>query len=150
MSPGGSLKKSAHSAFTGEGARLFEGRWNSAGTPVVYCSENVALAALEILVHTQPAALRDVLRVFRVTFDWRLMKVINRKELPLGWNAQPAGSASKQLGDEWARAARSVVLALPSVLVPLERTYLLNPAHPDFAKIKIEDAGEFRLDQCLR
>ena len=143
-------EKHAKSAFSGEGARIFEGRWNSAGVRVVYCSENLALAALEILVHTQPIMLRDRLRAFRVTWAEALMTAIDLKKLPKGWNAQPPGPISKNIGDEWIRSERSAVLAVPSIIVPLERTFLLNPKHRDFAKIKIKDEGNFALDARLR
>ena len=143
-------EKHAKSAFSGEGARIFEGRWNSAGVRMVYCSENLALAALEILVHTRPVIMRDKFRAFRVTFDDAMMVIVDLKKLPKGWNAQPPGSISKSIGDEWIKSGRSAVLALPSVLVPLERTYLLNPKHRDFAKIKIKDAGSFVLDPRLQ
>ena len=143
-------EKHAKAAFSGEGARIFEGRWNSAGVRMVYCSENLALAALEILAHTQLVRMRDKFRAFRISFGKPLMEVVDLKKLPKGWNAQPPGPVSKQIGDDWIKAARSAVLALPSVLVPLERTFLLNPKHADFAKIKITDAGEFVLDRRLR
>lgn len=143
-------EKHARSAFTGEGARIFEGRWNSAGMRVVYCSENLALAALEILVHTQPATIRDKFRAFRASWDEALMTAIDLKKLPKGWNAQPPGAISRSIGDQWIRSERSTVLALPSIVVPLERTFLLNPKHRDFAKIKIKDAGNFALDPRLR
>jgi RES domain-containing protein len=78
------------------------------------------------------------------------MEVVDLRKLPKGWNAQPPGPVSKQIGDDWIKSGRSAVLALPSVLVPLERTFLLNPKHPDFGKIKITDAGEFVLDRRLR
>ncbi|MFN2542618.1 MAG: RES family NAD+ phosphorylase [Chthoniobacterales bacterium] len=143
-------EKHAQAAFSGEGARIFEGRWNSAGVRMVYCSANLALAALEILVHTQPVRLRDKLRAFRVSFDERIMEIVELKKLPKGWNAQPPGPLSKRIGDDWIKSGRSAVLAPPSVLVPLERSFLLNPKHSDFAKIKIADAGEFVLDPRLR
>lgn len=143
-------EKHARTAFSGEGARIFEGRWNSVGVRMVYCSENLALAALEILVHTRPFALRDKFRAFRVSFDDALMRVVDLKTLPRGWNAQPPGPVSKHFGDEWIKSARSAVLSLPSVLVPLERTLLLNPNHRDFGKIKIKDAGAFDLDPRLK
>ena len=143
-------EKHAKSAFSGEGARIFEGRWNSAGVRMVYCSENLALAALEILVHTQPVTMRDKFRAFRVTFDETLMTIVDLKKLPRGWNAQPPGPISKHIGDEWIKLGRSAVLALPSVLVLLERTFLLSPKHRDFAKIKIKDAGVFVLNPRLR
>ena len=142
-------EKHAQSAFSGEGARIFEGRWNSGGVRVVYCSEHLSLAALEILVHTRPVIMRDKFRAFRATFDDGIMSVIDLKKLPKGWNAQPPTVVSKHLGDEWIKAGRSAVLALPSVLVPLERTFLLNPKHRDFAKIKIKDMGNFVLDPRL-
>ena len=78
------------------------------------------------------------------------MAIVDVKKLPRGWNAQPPGPISKHIGDEWVKLGRSAVLALPSVLVPLERTFLLNPKHRDFAKIKIKDAGAFVLDPRLR
>jgi RES domain-containing protein len=142
--------KHAKIAFSGEGARIFEGRWNSAGVRMVYCSENLALAALEILAHTRAVRVRDKFRAFHISFDESLMEIVDLKKLPKGWDAQPAGPVSKQIGDSWIKSGRSAVLALPSVLVPLERTFLLNPKHPDFGKIKIADVGEFVLDQRLR
>ena len=143
-------EKHAKSAFSGEGARIFEGRWNSAGVRMVYCSEHLSLAALEILVHTQPVTMRDKFRVFRVSWDGKMMITIDLKELPKGWNAQPPSSSSKNIGDEWVRSGHAVVLAVPSVIVPSERTFLLNPKHRDFSKIKIKDTGSFYLDSRLR
>ena len=142
-------EKHAKAAFSGEGARIYEGRWNSAGVRMVYCSENIALAALEILVHARPVTIRDKFRAFRVSFDEALMAVVDLKKLPRGWDAQPPGPVSKQIGDEWIRSERSAVLVLPSVVVPLERTFLLNPKHRDFKKIKIKEAGAFVLDPRL-
>ena len=113
---------------------------------MVYCSEHLSLAALEILVHTQPVMIRDKFHAFRVTFDDAMLAVVDLKKLPKGWNAQPPTIASKHIGDEWVKAGCTAILALPSVLVPLERTFLLNPKHRDFAKIKIKDVGNFVLD----
>ncbi len=143
-------EKHAKTAFSGEGARIFEGRWNSGGVRMVYCSEHLSLAALEILVHTQPVTIRDKFRVFRVAWDEKMMTTIDLKKLPKGWNAQPPSLISKKIGDEWVRSGRSVSLAVPSVIVPSERTFLLNPKQRDFGKIKIKDTGSFYLDQRLR
>jgi RES domain-containing protein len=75
---------------------------------------------------------------------------MEHKKLPKGWNAQPPSAVSKTIGNEWVNSGRSAVLSLPSVLVPLERTYLINPKHPDFRKIKIHDTGNLLLDSRLR
>ena len=141
--------KHASSAFSGAGARLFEGRWNSSGVRMVYCSEHLSLAALEILVHVRPITIPDKFRAFRVAWNERMMISLKPSQLQKGWNAQPPGPASKNIGDNWIRDGRSAVLALPSVLVPLERTFLLNPQHSDFRKIKITDSGDFVLDPRL-
>ena len=143
-------EKHARTAFSGEGAREFGGRWNSAGVSVVYCSEHLSLAALETLVHIVPVMVRDKFRAYRVRFDESLLTSVTEKKLPKGWNAQPPTPVSQNVGDGWAKSARSVVLALPSVLVPLERTFLLNPKHPDFRKLEIKDIGTFVLDPRLK
>src|SRR5438132_13131093 len=143
-------EKHAASAFSGEGARSSEGPWKSTGVRRVSCSEHVSLRALEILVHTQPSTIRDKFRVFRVSWDGKMMITIDLKKLPKGWNAQPPDSISKEVGDNWVRLGHSVVLAVPSVIVPAERTFLLNPKHQDFGKITIKDSGSFYLDPRLR
>jgi RES domain-containing protein len=94
--------------------------------------------------------MRDKFRAFRATWDESLMIAIDVKKLPKGWNTQPPGPVSRNIGDQWIRSERSAVLALPSIIVPLERTFLLNPKHCDFAKIKIKEIGSFALDPRLR
>lgn len=143
-------QRHAASAFSGEGARLFEGRWNSAGVAMVYCSEHVSLAALEILVHIQPIVPRDKFRLFRASWDEKIMISLEAKKLPHGWNTAMAGNASRHVGDDWIKSGKSAVLSVPSVIVPRERTFLLNPKHADFSRIKIKDNGLLELDPRLR
>ena len=116
---------------------------------MVYCSEHLSLAALEILVHTRPVTIPDRFRVFRVIWNDALMISLKESQLPKRWNAEPPGPASKRIGNDWIKNARSAVLALRSVIVPLERTFLLNPRHRHFGKIKITDSGDFVLDPRL-
>ena len=78
------------------------------------------------------------------------MVLVDLKKLPKGWDAQPPNAVSKNIGDNWTKSGRSAVLAVPSVLIRLERTFLLNPKHGDFTKIKIRDTGSFVLDPRLR
>jgi RES domain-containing protein len=143
-------QKHARGAFSGEGARVFGGRWNSAGVPVVYCSEHLSLAALETLVHIRPVAMRENFRAYRIRFDDDLLISIALKKLAKGWDAQPPTATSRKIGDDWVKSGRSAVLSLPSVLIPLERILLLNPAHPDFRKIEIKDMETFLLDPRLK
>lgn len=138
--------KHAASAFSGEGARLYGGRWNSAGVSLVYTSATRALAALESMVHLNPPVLFSY-AIIPVEFDAALVEKI--PALPPGWNAMPAPPATRLLGDAWARESRSAVLEVPSVIIPSEPNYLLNPAHPDFKAVTIGAPEPFSFDPRL-
>jgi RES domain-containing protein len=94
--------------------------------------------------------IRDKFRAYRIRFEDNLVTSLTEKKLRKGWNAQPPTAISKNVGDEWIKSGRSVVLALPSVLIPLERTFLLNPNHADFRKLEFKDMGTFVLDPRLK
>ena len=74
------------------------------------------------------------------------MERLAEKKLPMDWRASPPGPATMQLGNEWVRAQRSAVLAVPSAIIPAETNYLLNPAHPDFRRLRIHKPVEFTFD----
>jgi RES domain-containing protein len=137
------------SAFTGEGARVYGGRWNSKGTAIVYVSEHESLAALELLVHLTPLAPTDRYLSFRLEWDDKLTEYFPVKNPPANWKAEPPIFQTMQIGDEWVRAGKSVALAVPSVLSTSELNFLLNPKHPDFKKIKISEPNEYRFDPRL-
>ena len=141
--------KHAAAAFDGEGARTFGGRWNSRGTALVYLAESRALALLEVLVHLHDAALLEHYVRFEVTFQGRLCARLDPAELPSDWRAQPAPVALARLGDEWVASRRSVLLRVPSVIVPEEHLVLFNPAHPDVGELAIGPAEPVRLDPRL-
>lgn len=137
----------AATAFDGEGARRNGGRWNSIGVRVVYASATKSLAALETLVHLRlPVTARYV--AIPLQFDDSLVETVPPAGLPPGWNSEPPSSISQQIGDDWVRAARSALLALPSVLTG-ETNFLINPAHPDFAKIQLGTHEPFTFDPRL-
>jgi len=133
-------------AFTGEGSRLYGGRWNSRGTSVIYASEHESLAALEILVHIMPLSPTERYFSFRLEWDDKLTEYFPIKNLPPDWNAEPPASGSMWVGDDWVRSGPSAVLALPSLLSTSELNFLLNPTHPDFKKIKIASPVEYLFD----
>jgi RES domain-containing protein len=110
--------------------------------PVVYTSANKSLAVLESLVHLNPPVRFHYVAI-RVTFADALLETIPPGVLPSDWRVEPPPPSSKRLGDAWVREARSAVLALPSVIIPGESNYLLNPAHPDFKKISIGKKEKF-------
>ena len=142
--------KYAKTAFDGEGARLYGGRWNSVGTPLVYVASSISLATLELLVHLEDySILEDRYVVIPITFPDRLVEELPLESLPSGWNRPSLDTPAQALGDRWISEARSVALRVPSAVTPGEHNYLLNPQHPDFAKLTIGDATPFALDPRL-
>ncbi len=142
-------RKHLRSAFDGEGARATGGRWNSAGTPMVYLSQHLSLAVLEILVHlSDTQTLRHYMAV-PVRFENKHLSTLDARRLPEGWRTSPASQRTKALGDQWVAHQRSAVLKVPSAVIPIEFNYLLNPQHPDFKSIEIEPASPLDLDPRL-
>ncbi len=127
----------AASAFSGEGARVAGGRWNSPGVPVVYVAGSASLAMLEMLVHLQAEELLSSYVLFEVTFDDSLVTPVDPASLPRTWRTSPPPLTVQRIGDAWVQDAGSAVLRVPSVVVPSEHNYLLNPSHPDFGRIVI-------------
>lgn len=140
--------KYAATAFDGEGARIEGGRWNSPGLPVVYVAESAALAALEILVHVDPSILPAYVRI-PCTFSEALVTHLDRGQLPPSWQSSSASPELQRIGDAWLRGGSSAILEVPSAVIEIESTYLLNPAHADFARIEIGTPASFEFDWRL-
>lgn len=137
----------AGDAFSGEGARLAGGRWNHRGTTVVYASDSLALAALELFVHLGKARSALSFVFFRIEIpDNVRVESISVDGLPANWRDQPPPDATKDLGTRWVKAGKSAVLRVPSVLVPVESNHLLNPVHPEFRSIRIGAPEPFAFD----
>jgi len=139
-------------AFSGEGARLYGGRWNNKGTPVVYAAATRSLAMLEILVHVRNAQQTVPpipYMLFPVSFDDRLIEELPPSSLPPDWDFEPPTDSTRSIGDAWVSNASSPVLSVPSVLVPEERNYILNPGHDLFAQIQLGLPVPCRFDPRL-
>lgn len=141
--------KFAARAFDGEGARRFGGRWNNRGTAMVYTAGSRALAVLEMLVHLEASELLRHYRLIPVTFDQHVVNVLDRKILPANWRRRPPPASVRAIGDDWIASTKSVVLRVPSVIVPDENNYLINVSHPQFGKLVIGSPRPFRFDPRL-
>jgi len=139
----------AATAFTGEGARRYGGRWTSPGRPAVYTSASVALATLEVLVHLDAANLLASYALIPVDIPNRLVEALDPEALPPDWRRFPAPARLQALGDAWLASLRTPALRVPSVVVPTEFNYLLNPQHPDFRKCRVGRARPHLLDPRL-
>jgi RES domain-containing protein len=116
----------------GTGAKMTGGRWNTKGTPLVYCATNIALATLETVHYLRTGGLpynRYLVRIDVPDAVWNARQIL--APLPGGWDAIPAGLASRTAGDAWIRSGTSALLLVQSVIVPDEYNVLVNPFHPD-------------------
>ncbi|HEY5550713.1 MAG TPA: RES family NAD+ phosphorylase [Opitutaceae bacterium] len=139
----------AATAFSGEGARLYGGRWSPTGLSVIYCAESRALALVEVLAGTD-----DPARLFEQ--KWVLLPADVPEEcvekparVPDNWRSFPYSTETQAFGAEWVHARRSAALRLPSAVVPGEFNYLLHPEHPDFGRVKIGKPEPFSFDPRL-
>ncbi len=135
---------STHGTFDGEGARRVGGRWNRPGTAVIYAAATCALATLEFLAHVDRGRVgRPVHAHFADVPDDAAIERVRDDELPAAWASFPAPDALGEIGTRWAASGSTLLLAVPSAvlgvspsLVPEERNFLINPAHPDFARVR--------------
>lgn len=141
-------KRHADSAFDGEGARRYGGRWNSPGTPVVYVSDTRALCLLEVLAGLVSVKPVQSYVLIPVTFEDSLVLSVEPTDLPSEWRQSPPPPSTQRIGDDWADNLTSAILRVPSAIVP-EFNYLLNPVHPDFRRIQIGSHQDFTVDSRL-
>jgi RES domain-containing protein len=138
----------AKSAFSGEGARLYGGRWNRKGVSLVYTAESQSLAMLEMLVQDEPLRARYVIIEARVPRGVTIDR-IKVEDLASDWRDMAARERLQAIGTEWARKRSAAVLAVPSAVIAVETNYLLNPLHPEFRRIKIGKPQRFETDLRL-
>ena len=144
------LCRAPHRALDGEGARLWGGRWNSPGLPVVYASTSLALAALEYLVHLSAEDVpADLVALTMELPDDVESERVALADLPVGWEQTPEPQGCKEIGDAWLRAGRTLALRVPAAPVPEEENVLLNPRHPDAAHVRVVAERPFFFDPRL-
>ena len=136
--------RAIHARLDGEGARRAGGRWNSPGRAVVYMADSVALAVLENLVHMR----RVDFPVGYVVIGAAIPNNVPVLSLDDFLDAE-RDLSPRTLGDRWIEGENSAVLRVPSVVVPTEFIYLLNPRHRDFARVVTEIAVPFTFDERL-
>jgi len=138
------LAKAAFTALDGEGARLFGGRWNSAGRPMIYAAASPGLAVLEVLVHLDlPAEL--------MPSDYRMLAIEIPDDAALEQLEQSPDDADAclSIGDDFLARGAALALLVPSVVVPQERNALINVRHAAMGSVRLIGNDAFRFDPRL-
>lgn len=139
--------KCVGSAFSGIGAEKTGGRWNFPGMRVVYTSENLSLATLELFVHVNPKIIPAGLMVVLAQLPRRWSKTeIKISDLPVNWREHPAPIRLQEIGTEWLTSNSTLALVVPSAINPIDKNVILNPSHPQMKDVKIEPPEKFDFD----
>ena len=146
------LYRFAHEKYSddlsGEGARLYGARWNSKGYPVVYTSTTISLSLLELFIHkaSYDEILSNFLMTIEISGDIEIPE-IKLSKLKEDWSTDEGNT--RWIGDEFLKSASSLLLKVPSAIIPEETNVLINPRHKDFKKVKVKTARRFDFDARL-
>jgi RES domain-containing protein len=139
-------RKYLEEAFTGKGAVEQGGRWNAEGTAVVYTASSLALAVLELFVNLDLWETPALIAIpVEIPPEVQIAELPDSK-LPPGWRNFQQPPSTQQIGTQWCDRGDSAVLSVPSVVIPQERNYVLNPAHQHFHRISIGKPEPFSFD----
>lgn len=136
--------------LSGAGAKLYGGRWNDKGVPMVYFADSRAMAVMEVLVHLRPAVIDQdfALAVFEIPDEEVL--TIEVKDLPSNWKEETALERLKEIGNQFIKENRYLLAKIPSIILEEEYNMVLNPNHPNAAKVKLVQQRVFRFDKRFK
>ena len=135
--------------ISGTGAKLFGGRLNHKGTPLLYCSENISLAILEILVHFDGLTIPDNLELLELEIDENEIETFPISKFNNIRKAPDAEYAFKKAGQKWIESNTSLALKVPSIITSGEFNILINPNHAHFENLKKMKTSKLDLDKRL-
>ena len=133
--------------ISGTRAKLYGGRWNSKGVGMLYLTEFISLAVLEMLVHIQFKDISVEMSLLHISLPETELKELKLNKLKQNWIKDD--SYTKFIGDEFIRSGKSLAMKVPSAVVTEEHNFIINPLHPDFKKIKITGTRNFETDKRL-
>lgn len=136
--------------LSGNGARLYGGRWNSVGTACLYSSASRALAVLEYSVNLNILELSKSLVFILIEIPDEEIFEVNIDEIPENWNSYPVNSVTRLFGDNLLKSCKKSIVKIPSVIIPSEFNYLLNPNHINKSEFKIIESESFIFDNRIK
>lgn len=136
--------------LSGEGARLYGGRWNLVGDSMLYFSKHLSLCLLEILVHVDFAQLPVDYSYVEIEIPDASIKTVQSLEfIKPNWHTEEAVVQLQMIGSKWLQKQESLALLVPSAVLQKEYNVLLNPMHKDFKKLKVVEIDEVQFDPPL-
>ncbi len=134
--------------LSGEGAKLHGGRWNHIGHPCIYAAASKALCVLEFAANVSLDELPEDLSFTTYELPREACRTFSPAELPEDWMATPAPDSTKAWGT--AQLQMAVALKVPSVVIPSEYNFVLNPLHVHFAQVRLKGVERFIFDKRIK
>jgi len=137
--------------LSGEGAQRSGGRWNFAGFRILYTSETAELAVVEQSVHLPPMKLPPGMVLITIEIPVNSIKIIGDPfKIHPDWNDNPSPLEIQQYGTDWLHSLETLVLKVPSSIIPISYNYLINPAHPYMKKVMVKKIVPFIFDPRIK
>jgi RES domain-containing protein len=131
------------------GSALYGGRWNPVGKPALYCGASIAICALEKFVHVGQATLPPLILVSIDLPDGCNIFAPKGSDLPAGWDELPTSAGAQAFGRTWLERGEALAMRVPSVILPEENNVIVNPLHPEYAKVELTVVRPFTFDQRM-
>lgn len=133
--------------LSGEGARLYGGRWNKKGDALLYFSEHLSLCVLELLTRIDYDLItKDYSYIEAEIPSELIIPLLKPEKVAKGWRDNPPVSRTQDYGAKWLRSGSSMGLSVPSAVLPTELNILINPSHESFSQLKVSKAFPLDLD----
>ena len=127
-----------------------EGRWNAEGNKVIYCAESIALAFLENMIRRQGVGFNNDFKIMIIQVpDNMKISIINDKDLKSGWRDSDNYFQCQQLGNEWYEEGKTLLLKVPSAVLPEEFNFVINTLHDNYRKIKLVEVTTLVPDERI-
>jgi len=139
--------------LSGAGAAKYPGRWNQEGQYVLYAAPTIALAVLETAAHLNDGGLPLNRYLVRIEFPdtvWKQRTILTSADLPRGWDAIPASMVAASRGGAWYDSGTTLLLQVPSVIVPREGALVVHCKHPDSGQLRAEVLERFEFNRVFR
>jgi RES domain-containing protein len=131
--------------LSGYGSFLYGGRWNFKGENMLYAAKNPSLALFETLAHYEAMIVPSDLVLITIDIGETIFDSINLNALPLDWRNSPSPGSLKKLGSAFLKS-KYPMMQVPSVVMPYDSNFLINPSHPDIISLKIVEIQSFLMD----
>jgi RES domain-containing protein len=136
--------------LSGQGAKIYGGRWNAVGNAMLYSSFSPSLAMLEFACNASGITKTIQTSLLTLKLDSKVkIEIITLNDLPVNWQQVPSPDSLKVIGNNWLKSNKTLAMKVPSAIMPLECNLLINSLHKDFFKLEIENFVDMNIDSRI-